>query len=145
MAKARLVATGVLGSDQVQAAGKSGTSASGVGCCHWAIAECKASCPPCPCACTTQACGPSRPTTWHVPPSFFVTLCLAGTQEGGRWVYTLKFLIEDATGQLDVILFGPDGDAFFSGMPAQDMRADEASAARLLHCLECLRGVGCDR
>ena len=74
---------------------------------------------------------PARP---HCPP--------AGA---GRWVYTLKLLVEDATAQLDVILFGPDGDAFFSGLAARDMGADPRAAADLLHQLHRLLGAGCQR
>lgn len=65
--------------------------------------------------------------------------------EPGRWAYALKLLLEDATGQLDAILFGPDGDAFFAGLSPCDMRADPAAAAELQRCLNRLLGQGCQR
>jgi hypothetical protein len=73
--------------------------------------------------------------------------CLPGCLPAGdgRWVYTLKLLVEDATAQLDVILFGPDGDCFFSGLPARDMGADPQAAAALLQQLLRLLGAGCQR
>lgn len=60
-------------------------------------------------------------------------------------MYALKLLLEDATGQLDAALFGPDGDAFFAGLPPRDMRADPAAAAELQGCLNRLLGQGCVR
>ncbi|KAL4458165.1 hypothetical protein ABPG75_013030 [Micractinium tetrahymenae] len=63
----------------------------------------------------------------------------------GSWVYTLKLLVEDATGQLDVIVFGADGNAFFAGLPARDLHADPAAAGELQRCMQCLLGQGCQR
>lgn len=60
-------------------------------------------------------------------------------------MYALKLLVEDATGQLDAILFGPDGDAFFAGLAARDLRADPAAAAQLQRCLDRLLGRDCQR
>ena len=60
-------------------------------------------------------------------------------------MYTLKLLLEDATGQVDAILFGADADAFFQGLPAQDLGASPAAAAAVQDALLRLLGRGCTR
>lgn len=62
-----------------------------------------------------------------------------------RWHYTLKLLVEDATAQLDVLLYGPDCDAFFAGQRPCDLRADAAAGAEVLRQLHVLLGQGCQR
>ncbi len=55
-------------------------------------------------------------------------------------MYTLRLLVEDATAQLDAILFGPDGDAFFADLPACDLAANGAAAAEVERRLLLLQG-----
>lgn len=60
-------------------------------------------------------------------------------------MYTLKLLLEDATGQLDAILFGADADIFFAGLPACNLGADANAARQLLDALQRLVGKDCTR
>lgn len=60
-------------------------------------------------------------------------------------MYTLHLVLEDATAQLDALLFGPDADAFFADLPARDFGADPAAAAEVQRRLHTLLGVGCTR
>lgn len=69
----------------------------------------------------------------------------SGSGGGGRWVYTLHLVLEDATAQLDALLFGPDAEAFFADLPARDFGADPAAAAEVQRRLHTLLGVGCQR
>lgn len=60
-------------------------------------------------------------------------------------MYTLKLIVEDATGLLDVILFDAGGDAFFPDLPPRDMAADPAAAAELHRRLMLMLGQGSQR
>jgi hypothetical protein len=60
-------------------------------------------------------------------------------------VYALRLDVEDATGRLHLILFGPDAQRFFAGLPPCDLSADAAAAEALLQRLRQLQGEGCRR
>lgn len=55
----------------------------------------------------------------------------------------MRVLVEDPTGQLDCLLFGPDADAFFADLPARDMAADAGAAAEVHRRMRLLLGQGC--
>ena len=70
---------------------------------------------------------------------------LAG-KEPGDWVYALRLLVEDATAQLDVVLYGDDAATFFTPqLPPCDLAANPAAAQRLEQALLALLGAGCTR
>lgn len=57
----------------------------------------------------------------------------------------MRLLVEDATAQVDCLLFGPDADAFFSDLPARNMAADAAAAAEVHRRMRMLLGQGATR
>ena len=59
--------------------------------------------------------------------------------------YTIQLLLEDATGQVDGLLFGTQADIFFNEEPAPDVRQDQAGREALLAKLNKLLGLGCER
>ncbi|GAB4820360.1 hypothetical protein N2152v2_007406 [Parachlorella kessleri] len=61
------------------------------------------------------------------------------------YVYTLKLLLEDATGQLDAILWGQHALDFLPGLPAQDLSLDPQASQELLDRLQRLLGAGSER
>lgn len=71
--------------------------------------------------------GPAAPSTGC---ACLLPSC-AGPSAEQRWVYTLRLQLEDATGQLDAFLFGPDGEVALLRLPAGAVGM-QATAPQLL-------------
>lgn len=89
--------------------------------------------------CCHDAARRERPAQPPLPPP-------AGAHgSGARYVWTLRLLLEDATGQLDAVLYGSEATAFFEGLAPCDLAANPQQAERVEDRLQVLVGKGCER
>ncbi|BDA45056.1 probable protection of telomeres protein 1 at N-terminal half [Coccomyxa sp. Obi] len=62
------------------------------------------------------------------------------TGDTGDWIYTVQLRLQDATGELDALIFREDGTTFFQGIPADDLSANPAQLDMLKSAAETLLG-----
>ncbi|CAL8469199.1 g8740 [Coccomyxa elongata] len=62
------------------------------------------------------------------------------TGDTGDWVYTFQLRLQDATGEVNALIFRQDGTTFFQGIPAEDLSANPAQLDVLRSAAESLLG-----